>query len=92
MKDALTKVVTSPNGTAHSLQIEGADIAAKTGTAELKANKVQQTALKMDFYLRLILKRRLRPRRHDRRGEKPRRQWTRRSKMKPVIASLQITL
>ncbi|MCY7661720.1 penicillin-binding transpeptidase domain-containing protein, partial [Bacillus safensis] len=39
VKDALTKVVTSPNGTAHSLQIEGADIAAKTGTAELKSKQ-----------------------------------------------------
>lgn len=39
VKDALTQVVTSPNGTAHSLQIEGADIAAKTGTAELKSKQ-----------------------------------------------------
>ncbi|MFP7241080.1 penicillin-binding transpeptidase domain-containing protein [Bacillus altitudinis] len=39
VKDALTQVVTNSNGTAHSLQIKGADIAAKTGTAELKSKQ-----------------------------------------------------
>lgn len=39
VKDALTQVVTNPSGTAHSLQIQGADIAAKTGTAELKSKQ-----------------------------------------------------
>ncbi|MFS0657040.1 penicillin-binding transpeptidase domain-containing protein [Bacillus sp. 179-C3.3 HS] len=37
--DALTEVVTNPDGTAHSLQIKGANIAAKTGTAELKSKQ-----------------------------------------------------
>ncbi|AOZ88024.1 penicillin-binding protein [Bacillus xiamenensis] len=39
VKDTLTQVVTNSNGTAHSLQIKGADIAAKTGTAELKSKQ-----------------------------------------------------
>ncbi|MGE6631678.1 penicillin-binding transpeptidase domain-containing protein [Bacillus sp. NPDC077027] len=39
VKNALVQVVTNPNGTAHSLNINGADIAAKTGTAELKSKQ-----------------------------------------------------
>ncbi len=33
--EALEKVVSSPNGTAHAMQIDGYSLAAKTGTAEL---------------------------------------------------------
>jgi penicillin-binding protein len=39
VKTALTQVVSDPAGTAHSLQISGHTIAAKTGTAELKATQ-----------------------------------------------------
>ncbi|MDM5297184.1 penicillin-binding transpeptidase domain-containing protein [Bacillus pumilus] len=39
VKDALVQVVAHPNGTARSLQIKDADIAAKTGTAELKSKQ-----------------------------------------------------
>ncbi|PZG33330.1 penicillin-binding protein [Listeria ivanovii] len=36
VKDALIKTVSDPAGTAHGLEIQGHNIAAKTGTAELK--------------------------------------------------------
>ena len=39
IKDSLIQVVESPNGTAHSVKIEGLTIAGKTGTAEIKASK-----------------------------------------------------
>ncbi|MDH2449296.1 penicillin-binding transpeptidase domain-containing protein (plasmid) [Priestia megaterium] len=39
IKQALHEVVSRPDGTAHSLQIKGQSIAAKTGTAELKKKK-----------------------------------------------------
>lgn len=39
IKDDLIEVVENPNGTAHSVKIEGKTIAGKTGTAEIKQSK-----------------------------------------------------
>ena len=39
IKEDLIQVVENPNGTAHSVKIEGMTIAGKTGTAEIKASK-----------------------------------------------------
>ena len=39
IKDALIQVVENENGTAHNLQIDGLTLAAKTGTAEIKASQ-----------------------------------------------------
>ncbi len=39
IKDSLIQVVENPNGTAHSVKIDGLTIAGKTGTAEIKASK-----------------------------------------------------
>lgn len=39
IKEDLIQVVESPNGTAHDAKIEGVKIGAKTGTAELKADR-----------------------------------------------------
>ncbi|MCS1351521.1 penicillin-binding transpeptidase domain-containing protein [Mechercharimyces sp. CAU 1602] len=42
---ALKEVVTKPSGTAHDLNISGATIAAKTGTAELKASRDDKNSI-----------------------------------------------
>lgn len=39
IKEDLIQVVENPNGTAHSVKIDGLTIAGKTGTAEIKASK-----------------------------------------------------
>ena len=39
IKDSLIQVVENPNGTAHSVKIDGLTIAGKAGTAEIKASK-----------------------------------------------------
>ena len=50
IKNDLVQVVESPNGTAHSVKIEGLSVAGKTGTAEIKASKDDKDGTEIGWF------------------------------------------
>lgn len=50
IKQDLIQVVESPNGTANTVKIEGLKIAGKTGTAEIKASKDDNTGTEIGWF------------------------------------------
>lgn len=51
VSDALTAAVTSENGTGHAAHIEGAPLAGKTGTAEIKATKEDTKGTELGWFV-----------------------------------------
>ena len=50
IKQDLVQVVENPNGTAHSVKIEGISLAAKTGTAEIKQSKEDTEGTELGWF------------------------------------------
>jgi len=50
IKQGLLQVVENPNGTGHSVKIEGLKIAGKTGTAEIKASKEDKEGSEIGWF------------------------------------------
>jgi penicillin-binding protein 3 len=51
LREDLTKVVTSPNGTAHEAYIPNLPLAGKTGTAELKKSKEDKDGMELGWFV-----------------------------------------
>ncbi|RZT21500.1 penicillin-binding transpeptidase domain-containing protein [Fictibacillus sp. BK138] len=51
IRDDLTKVVTSSNGTAHEAYMQKLPLAGKTGTAELKKNKEDKNGMELGWFV-----------------------------------------
>ena len=50
IKEDLIQVVENPNGTAHDAKINGVTLAGKTGTAEIKASKDDETGTELGWF------------------------------------------
>ena len=50
IKEDLIQVIENPNGTAHSVKIDGVTLAGKTGTAEIKDNKEDETGTNLGWF------------------------------------------
>lgn len=50
VRDAMTEVVENPAGTAYTARVEGMRLAGKTGTAEIKDSKDDETGTEMGWY------------------------------------------
>ena len=46
----MIQVIENPNGTAHSVKIDGVTLAGKTGTAEIKDNKEDETGTNLGWF------------------------------------------
>lgn len=55
IKEDLVQVVENPNGTAHSVKIEGMTIAGKTGTAEIKTSKNDNEGTEIGWFNSFIV-------------------------------------
>lgn len=51
VKDALVQVIESPNGTAHEMRVPGKLLAGKTGTAEIKDTKEDDTGTELGWFV-----------------------------------------